>query len=282
MIISHFPCGQHKGVMPPVGSNLNDFTWEQISEIAASGQAHEYFAVGDAKEITLNGLVGETNFDNLSVYAFIIGIDHNREIEGSNTIHFQICKSAQTDGQNLCLVDIKYGSSSSDAGYFTMNNSASNNGGWQSSRMRTTLLGNSNTPDSPLTGSLMAALPDDLRAVMKGVTKYTDNTGNNKGHIASNVTATTDYLWLLSAYEVKGVKGDSNENEMSKQNQYAYYANGNSSVFKKHSDMSTSGIWWLRSVAAASSYKFCYVNASGTSSSESASNSYGLAPAFCV
>jgi len=46
----------------------------------------------------------------------------------------------------------------------------------------------------------MAALPSDLRAVMKSCTKYTDNKGG--GNTASNVSSTTDYLFLLSEYEV--------------------------------------------------------------------------------
>ena len=49
--------------------------------------------------------------------------------------------------------------------------------GWNGSYMRKTLLGNSGTPSSPPANSMLAALPSDLRAVMKSVTKYSDNTG---------------------------------------------------------------------------------------------------------
>ena len=47
-------------------------------------------------------------------------------------------------------------------------------------------------------------LPSDLRAVLKPITKYTDNVGGGSGSVQSNVTATTDYLPLLSMKEVFG------------------------------------------------------------------------------
>lgn len=79
-----------------------------------------------------------------------------------------------------------------------MNPNNSNSGGWKESYMRKTLLGNTGTPTSPPSNSLLAALPSALRNVMKPVTKYTDNVGNNTGNTQSNVTSTTDYLfyWL--------------------------------------------------------------------------------------
>ena len=78
--------------------------------------------------------------------------------------------------------------------------------------MRTVLLGNNNTPTSPLSGSFIAALPADLRKVMKGVTKYSDNTGGGSD-TASYVTATTDYLWLLAEWEVFGAREETNSAE---------------------------------------------------------------------
>ena len=264
-----------------VAAPLDEYTWAEIFEISSSGQASNYFAVGDAKEITINGTVGQTTFSSLSVWAFIIGFDHNSTYEGSNTIHFQIGKTAQTSGTDICLIDAKYNSSSSSSGYFNMNTSNTNSGGWKSSKMRTTLLGNSNTPTSPLSGSLIAALPSDLRAVMKGVTKYSDNTGGGSD-TASYVTSTTDYLWLLAEWEVFGSRSYTNSAEQNYQQQYSYYANGNSKVKYRHSATSRTAYWWLRSVNASYSSYFCYVFTSGVASSSSANSSIGVAPAFCV
>lgn len=271
-----------------VSMTLNDNAWATISEVSDLGIGENLWSVGDTKQITINGTVGQTTFSSLNIWAFILGFDHNSAKEGSNRIHFQIGKSAQTSGTNLCLIDAKYNSSvSSTAGYFNMNYSNSNSGGWNSSKMRTTLLGNSNTPASPLSGSLMAALPSDLRSVMKSCTKYSDNTGGGS-NTASYVTATTDYLWLLAECEVFGSSygysgsGYANDAEKNYQKQYDYYANGNSKVFYRHSSTGSTAHWWLRSARATNSSSFCYVSTSGSAVSFTAYCSYGVAPAFCV
>lgn len=266
------------GEIEPV---LNDNDWTTISVLSTSSLAANYFAVGDTKEVIINGAVGLTTFDNLSIWAFIIGFDHNPTYEGEGTVHFQIGKSAQTSGTNLCLIDSKYGSSvASTAGYFNMNYLRDNSGGWESSKMRTVLLGSQYAPSEPLAGSLLAALPDELRGSMRACTKYTDNTGGS-GDTATKVTAGTDYLWLLAEYEVFGTRSYANSAEQNYQQQYAYYANGNSKVFYRHSANTSTAIWWLRSAYATYS-SFCFVNTSGSANNTYAYISYGLAPAFCV
>lgn len=187
---------------PPIGTALNDMTWEQIRAISDAGKAADYFNLGDTKTITINGKVGNTTFSNLSIDAFIIGFNHNSAREGANRIHFKIGKIS---GVHIALCDSNYGSSGSSASYFQMNASNTNRGGWNGSSMRKTLLGNSGTPTSPPSGSLLAALPPDLRAVMKAVTKYSDNTGGGSD-TASYVTSTTDYLFLLSEFEYHGAR----------------------------------------------------------------------------
>lgn len=268
-------------MLPAIGTALNDCTWEQIANIADAGKAAEYFAVGDAKEIVINGTVGNTTFDSLSVWAFIIGFDHNADIEGSNTIHFQIGKTAQADGTNISLVDSKYNTVVTSAGYFNVNTSATNSGGWRDSYMRKVLLGSDNDPDDPLEGSLLAALPSDMRSVMKGVTKYTDNTGGG-ADTAARVTSTIDYLWLPAEWELFGKRTYGNSAEQSYQQQYDYYASGNKKKFYKHNDQSTAAAWRLRSPDATSSEGFCFVNVSGESNIRTAETSFGVAPCFCV
>lgn len=263
---------------------LNDNDWATISEVSQSGQASNYWSVGDTKEIVIDGMVGQTTFSNLSIWAFIVGFDHNAAIEGYNTIHFQIGKSAQTNGKSLCLIDSQYNSNvSNTSGYFNMNYVYSNQGGWKSSQMRTVLLGNNNTPISPLSGSLTAALPSELRSVMKSVKKYSDNTGGGSD-TASYVTSTTDYLWMLAEYEVYGLRKYANSAEQNYQAQYDYYANGNSKVFYRHSQTTSTANWCMRSAHAngGNSSGFCYVTVGGGSRNGSAITSSGLAPAFCV
>ena len=127
----------------------------------------------------------------------------------------------------------------------------------------------------------MAALPSDLLGVMKACTKYSDNTGGGS-NTASYVTATTDYLWLLAEWEVHGARTFANSAEQNYQQQYAYYANGNSKIKYRHSATSSTAHWWLRSAYTPNSNNFCYVHTSGAASYINANASFGLAPAFCV
>lgn len=263
---------------PPIGTALNDMTWEQIRAISDAGKAADYFNLGDTKTITINGKVGNTTFSNLSIDAFIIGFNHNSAREGANRIHFKIGK---INGVHIALCDSHYGSNGSSASYFQMNASNTNSGGWNGSSMRKTLLGNSGTPTSPPSGSLLAALPADLRDVMKAVTKYSDNTGGGSD-AASYVTSTTDYLFLLSEFEYHGVRAYANSAEQNYQAQYDYYKAGNSKIHYKHNATGTAAYAWCRSVYSGTSNNFCLVYTNGTAVGGSANHSCGVAPGFCV
>ena len=162
-----------------------------------------------------------------------------------------------------------------------MNTSNTNSGGWNNSYMRKTILGNTNTPTSPLANSLMAALPADLRAVMKSVTKYTDNTGN-ASNVSGNVTATTDYLWLLAEFEVQGKRTYANQYEQNFQQQYAYYSAGNSKVAYRHSATGSTAYWWLRSAIYDSHTTFCLVHTDGSANYDLAYYSLALLPGFAA
>ena len=225
-----------------VSKTLSSNSWAVIKAVSDAGQGANYWSVGDTKRITLNGKVGAYTFSNFNVDVFILGFNHNSSKEGSNRIHFQIGK---VSGKAVALCDSQYNGSGSSA-MFHMNSSDSNSGGWNGSYMRKTLLGNSNTPDSTLENSLMAALPSDLLAVMKTVTKYTDNTGGGSNS-SGNVTATADYLFLLAEFEVFGTRYWANQYEQNSQKQYDYYKAGNSRVAYNHSAVSTAVWWWLRS-----------------------------------
>ncbi|MEY8261007.1 DUF6273 domain-containing protein [Oscillospiraceae bacterium 50-60] len=259
-------------------TSLNDNTWATIKEVSDAGQGENYWSVGDTKRITINGKVGNFTFSNLAIDAFIIGFNHNSSREGTNRIHFQIGKIG---GKDVCLCDSNYGSSSTSSGRFQMNTSNTNSGGWNGSYMRKTLLGNSGTPSSPPANSLLAALPSDLRAVMKPVTKYSDNTGGGSDN-ASYVTATTDYLFNLAEFEYHGARSYANSAEKNFQLQYSYYKAGNSKVKYKHGETGTAASHWCRSVYVGDTSSFCRVNTSGSASNNDANDSWGAAPGFTV
>jgi len=259
-------------------TSLNDNTWATIKEVSDAGQGENYWSVGDTKRITINGKVGNFTFSNLAIDAFIIGFNHNSSREGTNRIHFQIGKIG---GKDVCLCDSQYGSGQSGNGYFNMNPNNSNSGGWNGSYMRKTLLGNSGTPSSPPANSMLAALPSDLRAVMKSVTKYSDNTGGSPDN-ASYVTSTTDYLFLLAEFEYHGARSYANSAEKNFQLQYSYYKAGNSKVKYKHGETGTAAYHWCRSVDVGGTYNFCLVYANGSATGYYAHHSWGAAPGFTV
>ena len=260
-------------------STLTDNSWATIREVSSAGKGANYWAVGDMKAIVINGKIGNTTISNLSINVFILGFNHNSAKEGSNLIHFQIGKIGTT-AVGLC--DSSYNSNVSGAGYFHMNDSNTNSGGWNACTKRKTLYGNSGTPSSPVSNSLMAALPSDLLAVMQPVTKYTDNTANGGGDVASYITATTDYLFDLAEFEVFGSRSYANSYEQNYQLQYDYYKAGNSKIAYNHSAVSTAVRWGLRSPDYADDTGFCGVNADGTFGITTARRSLALRPGFAA
>lgn len=262
-----------------VSPTLNNNEWSVIKSVSDAGQGENYWSIGDRKAVTLNGTVGKLSLSNVTIYAFIIGFNHNASVEGANRIHFQLGKTALSGGLDVCLVDSSYGSPVSESRYFSMRRGSSNMGGWADSQMRTNICG---TSLSSYSGTIIAVIPAALRAVLKSVTKYTDNTANGST-AASNITATTDYFFLLSEYEVFGSAMYGNTNEKSKQAQYAYYSAGNSKIKYTYSGTATgtTASWWLRSPYSRNASSFVYGGNNGATYS-SANFSYGFAPGFCV
>lgn len=261
-----------------VSAVLNNNDWATIKSVSDKGEGANYWSVGDRKAVTLNGTVGALTLSNFTTYAFILGFNHNSNLEGTNRIHFQLAKTALSGGTDVCFCDSNYNSYGSFTGWFAMNGIDRTSGGWANSQMRQNICG---TSLSSYSRTIIAVIPDALRAVLKSVTKYTDNTGDGST-AASAVTATTDYFFLLSVYEVFGFTKGANANEQSKQVQYAYYSAGNSKIKYKHNGTSTAAFWWLRSQSI--EINACFVAASndGTAISLFANYSLGFAPGFCV
>lgn len=273
-----------------VSSVLNENDWSVIKSVADASQGANYWAVGDRKAVTVNGTVG-TQAINGTYYVYILGFNHNSSREGTG-ITFGTFKTALSGGTDICLVDSHYNNySTGGQKWFNMNHSSNtNSGGWKGCDLRYDVLGSTNsnnndagttTATSPVSGTLMAALPSDLRAVMKPMTIYTDNTGGGS-NTASYVTASVDYLPLLAEFEIFGTRSYANSAEQNYQQQYQYYKNGNSKVKYRHSSTSSTAIWWERSPHYSGSSNFCIVNAGGNATSGTARYSNGLAPAFRV
>lgn len=288
----------------PTKKALNDQTWAEIRQVSDAGQGSSYWSVGDRKAVLVNGTVG-TLAVNQTLYVYILGFNHNSAKEG-NGIQFGTFKTALSGGTDVCLVDGSYNSYKTDGSkIFNMNHWGNYNyGGWKACDLRYDILGSTNkapvnygkaratsdtgydaptnTATSPVANTLMAALPADLRAVMKPITKYTDNKGNSSD-VAANVTSSLDYLPLLAEQEIfGGNRTYSNQYEKNSQVQYAYYSAGNSKVKYRHSATGSTAYWWGRSPSYYDASSFCYVHTSGGADGTNSRYSYGLAPAFMV
>ena len=244
-------------------TSLANNTPDIIAAAAKSGQAANYWSVGDKVGIAVNGSFGGMSYNN-TVYAFILGFNHNSSVEGGNSIHFQFGKTAA--GVDIAFVN-SYGSTSTG---FCMNTSNTNSGGWNNSYMRKTIC-----------PAFLAALLTAWQNIIAACTKYSDNTGGGS-NTASYVTATSDKIWLLSEMEVQGTRSYANSAEANYQKQYDYYRNGNSKVKYQHTATTSACSWWLRSVYAGNTNYFCRVSADGSANVSNASYSRGFAPGFKV
>ena len=244
---------------------LNDTSWAAIKQVSDANMGANFWSVGDCKEITMNGKVSDgLTLTNYSAWVFIIGFNHNAEREG-NGIAFQGFKATK-NGTPVCLTDSGYNSGKKSGTWFNMNNSQSNDGGWQASLMRENVM--------PL---IKAAFPADLQEVIKPSTIFTTQGSGNGA-----CTATEDDVFLLAEYEVFGARTNASTQEPNYLKQYAYYSAGNSKVKYLHNDTSTAANWWERSPCSDGSNRFCRVGASGSESFYFAILSFGVSPCFKV
>ena len=287
-------------------SVLNDNSWDEIRYASDNDLGASIWSVGATKSVALNGTVGTLEL-NTTLWAFILGFNHNAALEGNNRIHFGTFKTAQSSGADVGLVDSGYGSGYTDGSKrFNMNHWGNYNyGGWRGCDARYDILGSTDVPPQnygaaktsgnvgydasatcatkPVANTLMAALPSELRAVMKPITKYSDNVGGGSGNVEGNISASVDYLPLLAEFEIYGVRAYANSYEQNKQVQYTYYANGNSKAKFRHNQPTTSAFAFARSPYYIVSSYFCGVGSSGGSASYFlAYTSRALAPAFAV
>ena len=209
-------------------------SWETIIAFCQSGNIPSTWAVGDSKTMTINGANYQID---------IIGKSHDDYADGSG-------KAPLTFQMHDCY-----------ATEYAMNDSTTNNGGWQYSHMRTT-----NLP------AILARMPTEVKNGIRNVNKKTASSGANSAHI---VTA-SDKLFLLSEIEISGSNDHSATGEGT---QYDYYKTGGSKV---KSWSGRPGSWNTRSPVAGTEAYFCIIDSEGNVW-PSANTSYerGVAFAFC-
>lgn len=282
---------------------LNAVSWAKIREISDAGTGRNYWSVGDCKAVPLSGTMGTLALDT-TLWVYILGFDHNKDKEGSGIQFGGFKTDSGSSGIDVCLIDSKYSSSATDGTkYFNMNHwGFPNHGGWARSDMRYDILGSTDvapknygkspasgdvgydaTPTcatNPVANTLMSCFPTDLRAVMKPITKWTNNVGN-KDNTEEAVTVTIDYLPLLAEFEIFGTRKFANSFEQNYQMQYEYFSAGNSKVKYRHSATGSTACWWERSVQYNSTNYFCYADHNGPTVIATY-YSYGVAPAFII
>ena len=142
---------------------------------------------------------------------------------------------------------------------YPMNRRNTNEGGWAATDMRRRL----NT-------SLFALLPDDLQAVIEP-TKIVQIIDGER-------VETEDKLFLFSKTQMFG-KGSWSEIEP-EDTQINIFKTEKSRV----KECAGHGTWWyfLRTPYNGATYRFCVVGISGIAYTNTASNSIGVAPGFCI
>lgn len=287
-----------------INKTLNNNSWATISLASEKGIASNYWSIGDCKEITLNGKIHECfSANDLKVNVYIIDFNH---VNGSTTtegIHFGTFKN--TNYTDIVLVDTYYGYSMRSSYVFNMNHWANTSlGGWKDCDLRYDILGSTDVAPTnydnpsyfrgrgqdaskecatkPVSNTLMSLLPEDLRAVMKPLTIYTDNQGEGYGSSSSYVTTSVDYLPLLSEFELYGIRYEANSYEKNYQTQYTYYKDGNSKLKYSYANPTSLVQWWLRSAEYNISGDFMIVQYAGGTECSDAYYSLGICPIFRV
>lgn len=217
-------------------------SWSDIAALSESGSADKYFSVGDEKTISLT--TGE------QVTLVILGFDHD-DLTGGG-------KAGMTIGMKNLL-----------ATTYRMNATATNEGGWDESEMRTSTM-----------ATLLSQLPSDLQGVIKQVNKKA-----TAGGASTSITTSADKLWLLAEVEVDGTTsaGYADEGE-----QYEYWKTVKDGTvaadrIKYLSNGSGSAnSWWLRSPSVGYSTYFRNFNSAGSVVSSNANDTRGVSFGFCV
>lgn len=217
-------------------------SWSDIAALSESGSADKYFSVGDEKTISLT--TGE------QVTLVILGFDHD-DLTGGG-------KAGISIGMKNLL-----------ATKYRMNATATNEGGWDESEMRTSTM-----------ATLLSQLPSDLQGVIKQVNKKA-----TAGGASTSITTSADKLWLLAEVEVDGTTsaGYADEGE-----QYEYWKTVKDGTvaadrIKYLSNGSGSAnSWWLRSPNVSYSTNLRNFGSAGGVSDGIAYGARGVSFGFCV
>ena len=259
---------------------LDNNTWEVISQISTNKLGPTFWQIGDTKKIRVNGNIGDTvTLDNVDMYVHILAFDHNLQFELPGITFGCFANPSGIGYKNVVLTDTTTGVQRNGLKCFNMNHWGTssipyntNYGGWKGCDLRYDILGSTDVAPSgygnvptvnrvgydptstcatnPVPNTLMAALPSDLRAVMKPTIKWqcqgginATSTSQSNSYNSSKLEYSIDYLPLMSVYEVGSRTVDSvgiNTAEGRHTTQYLYFQQSAYNVFGSYTDLTVS------------------------------------------
>lgn len=210
-------------------ANLTEYTlatatWQEIAVISESGNAQDYFAVGDTKTITLT--TGET------ITVAIMGFNHDNLSDGTG-------KAGITFGMTGVL-----GTSNTSSG--VKMHSSSEAVSWSNCDMRLTTL-----------PSYYLRLSSELQEAIKSVDKKSCGLGKQ-------IESTSDKLWLFSEVEISGKNDEQSIDEGTRYEYWRTIKDGSryyNRVLKNSNNKSE--LWWVRSHDSYGSNTFSHCEANG-------------------
>lgn len=237
-------------VVDPILANNE---WSVIKSVCQSGQAGNYWALGDGKTIAVDG-VGNVEHQ-------IVDMTTNRYQYTSNSSTYS---KVVFQAKDVILLQA-FNSSSN----LSPNNDTAYNG-WGYSDLRTAL--------QP-SGTIYAKYPSAFTSLLESVKTMAAYSGKTNTLVYSD-----DKLFIPAAREVKANYTSVQSCEVSsEQTQYGFYAqnsDANANRIKNTFGTSTPTYWWLRSPVADNAYSVRYVGDDGSMNRNIAYNSYGVVPCF--
>lgn len=240
-------------------------------DISISGTAYDPSAVNpDFEEASWRELKTaiETGVAT-TLYANDIGKTKVVRLTNGQTIHLRLANNTSN------LYDLADGSGSTgfvlefveclDTTYY-MNPTATNEGGWNASYMRTTVM--------PLVKALLPAELQEVIATVKRKSVYSEN--------SETLVTSEDELFLPFEREVSASRNYSRSEEWGVNTRWQYYAANDTNAARIKNRNGSATNWWLASASNGYTNNFCRVNGSGNASNNTANKSNGVPPALTL
>lgn len=258
---------------PAVRSTVNDYTWDELSQISALIAAAATDEEGKAIAQDYHLCASDGTLDGTQTKAVAMSNGVTADVQVAGFRHDDLADGSGKAGITFIFADA--------VATGTYNSSWTNAGGWEDSEMR-----------RYLNSEIQARLPDDLQHVIVPVNKLTNNTGATTS--AGSVTATSDMLWLPSYNEIIGDIDESLEGNLRVYNaegdKYQLYVDtdvlwsAENPILVKGLGTGGSPIsWWQRSPYPDNDQYVMDTGADGIPFyAHVPTKDYGIVPGFCI